>query len=67
MWIQSRTHPSDYVTNIFCTIRRVISWLGIYKNLDLSKWFVADASMKNQKLDFTPSQSTLKYGSENRP
>ena len=35
------------------------------KTLDLSKCFVADARMKKNR--FTPSQSTLKCGSENRP
>ena len=38
------------------------------KILDLAKLFVADALMKKKikKFSFTPSQSTLKYGSENR-
>ena len=34
--------------------------------LDLTKLFVADALLKKND-SFTPFQSTLKYGSKNRP
>ena len=39
------------------------------KILDLANLFVADAPMKkkSKNLVLPPSQSTLKYGSENRP
>ena len=40
------------------------------KLLDLSQLFVADCpyeKLKIKKIRFTPSQSTLKDGSENRP
>ena len=38
------------------------------KMLDLANLMVADAPIKkNQHFSFTPSQSTLKYLSKNRP
>ena len=42
--------------------------MGRMKILDLAKLFVADAPMKKTRnLVLPPSQSTLNYGSENRP
>ena len=54
---------------IFCPLLKISLGNPYLKILDLTKLFIADASMKKKikKFSFTPSQSTLKYGSENRP
>ena len=53
----------------FCPLLKISFRNPYLKILDLSKLFVADAPMKKniQNFCFTPSQSNLKYGSENRP
>ena len=54
-----------YVPPLLCFFCPLFKFsLGIQYMKILSKFFVADAHIKNS---YTPSQSTLKYGSENRP
>ena len=57
--------PSIY----FCLLLKFIIRHSYLKILDLANPFVADAPMKkkSRNLVLPPSQSTLKYGSENRP
>ena len=52
----------------FCPLLKISLGNSYLKILDLTKLFVADALMKLiKRLSVTPSQSTLKYGSENNP
>ena len=53
----------------FCPLLKIALGNPYLKILELTKNFVADAPMKTKfkKFSFTPSQSTLKYGSKNRP
>ena len=55
---------------LLCPLLKISLGNPYLKILDLTKLFVADAPMKKKKekkFSFTPSQSTLKYGSKNRP
>ena len=54
-------------TVVFCPLLKISVGNTYLKILDLLKLFVADSHMNNEKKSFTPSQSTMKYGSENRP
>ena len=53
----------------FCPLLKISKCNPYLKILDPTKHFIADTPMKIniQKILFTPSQSTLKYGSENCP
>ena len=53
----------------FCLLLKIIMRHPYLKILDLANLFVADAPMKIKikKFSFTPSRSTFKYWSVNRP